>query len=155
MEVQPVAGAEPGMANGPQGCEADSCAQNADASPTAPSAAASMLPAPLLLPTAKQLAKADLHGAQLAQFLEDVLARHDANAERYQMRSELLQVGTRGGRVDLVVQPVCSLGKGWPRGSLQQGAVRWARSVLHHQPPPHLQTASGPCRTAWRAQMWR
>ncbi|KAL4448187.1 hypothetical protein ABPG75_005406 [Micractinium tetrahymenae] len=37
------------------------------------------------------LGRAELHGGQLAQFLEDVLARHDGNAERYQMRNDMLQ----------------------------------------------------------------
>lgn len=47
---------------------------------------------PFALSSARQLARADLHGGRLAQWMEDVLARHAAAATRLQMRVQMQQV---------------------------------------------------------------
>ncbi|PSC70920.1 hypothetical protein C2E20_5673 [Micractinium conductrix] len=46
---------------------------------------------PFALSSARQLARADLHGGRLAQWMEDVLARHAAAATRLQMRVQMQQ----------------------------------------------------------------
>jgi hypothetical protein len=59
----------------------------------------------LALPTAKQLAKADLAGPRLEEFLAGMLARHETAAERLQARNALIQV-TSAAHGRKLVDPV-------------------------------------------------
>lgn len=60
----------------------------------------------LALPTATQLAKAELAGPRLEEFLEGILARHEAAATRLQARNAMLQVSACGRWKRL--GPVCT-----------------------------------------------
>lgn len=115
----PAVGARSAAADTPCAGPPEPPAPDAEAPTSAPGGAAPVLPPPLLLPTAKQLARADLRGAQLAQFLGDVLARHDANAERCQLRSNLLQARTKGR----ARRKQSKLWLHWPSCRLQQAAT--------------------------------
>lgn len=66
----------------------------------APAAPAGPAPSPLglRLPTAKQLARAQLNGAQLEGLLEGMLERQDAAAERLRLRGAMLKVRCRQRR---------------------------------------------------------
>lgn len=95
-DAQPGAGKNATATVAPVAGAAEPTGTSARASCSAPRAAGSALPLPL--PTAKQLSRAELRGTLLAQYLEDILTRHDANAGRYQIRSDILQARNAGSR---------------------------------------------------------
>lgn len=90
-------------------------AVSADA-PAAAAAATGDIIAPAArqrLPSARQLARADLHGGRVEEWMEGVLARHAAAAERLRQRTALLKVRGPGAVVvagcTLSGEPTCTI----------------------------------------------
>ena len=99
MLAPPAAAAEPAQQGDAAAAAGDAPTAEppagAAATPTAPAATAPPAVAPAAghrLPDARQLARADLHGGRMQEWMEGIVARHAAAADRLRQRASLLKV---------------------------------------------------------------